>query len=79
MSTPGAEMSGFRRPSVVGPRLLNEATASFDELVVSKSSYAPTEKPLKRPLAEESVPDEGPSLDAETAVGIRTANATASK
>src|SRR5438445_330852 len=46
MPTPGATMSGFRRPSPVGPRLLKGAIVSSVRTIVFMSFIAPTERML---------------------------------
>src|SRR5262245_4042974 len=60
MFDPGIVTSGLRRPSAVGPQLLNEAI----ELALVPRSVAPTETPS---LAVEGLPTEplpGPELPA---------------
>jgi len=60
MPDPGTVISGLRRPSVVGPQLLNEAM----ELALVLRSVAPTETPF---LAVDGLPTEpvpGPELPA---------------
>ena len=77
--TPGAEMSGFRRPSPVGPRLLNPARMSSPRGIVFRSSTAPTERMLNAAPGSPTVRAPGPEFPAAIATATPVPSTTASK
>ena len=79
MFEPGAEMSGFIRPSRVGPLLLYEAIESSVRKILFISSIAPTPITLNAPAGSLTVPLVGPPFPAETTTGVYRLYAIASK
>src|SRR2546426_9002137 len=79
MSKPGATMSGFRRPSPVGPRLLKPAIVSSVRTIVFMSFIAPTERMLTAARGSPTVRAPGPEFPAAIATETPRPSTTASK
>src|SRR5262245_50263722 len=78
MFVPGAEMSGLRRPSLVGPRLEELFSESFDHDVVPPSLKLPAVTTLNESPGELTEPDDEPELPDAIATSIARLNTTAS-